>query len=64
MYPGDFMIGQFFGFAGFGLNPNPEDMTSAYNVGYTYWTDFIFQGMFAATRSDQKDVHERFPIRR
>ena len=49
MYPGDFMIGQFFGFAGFGLNPNPEDMTSAYNVGYTYWTDFIFQGMFAAT---------------
>ena len=49
MYPGDFMFGQFFGFAGFGLNPSPEDMTSAYNVGYTYWTDFIFQGMFAAT---------------
>jgi len=49
MYPGDFSVGQFFGFAGFGLNPSPEDMTSAYNVGYTYWTDFIFQGMFAAT---------------
>ena len=49
MYPGDFSIGQFFGFAGFGLNPSPEDMTSAYNVGYTYWTDFIFQAMFAAT---------------
>jgi Amt family ammonium transporter len=49
MYPGDFSLGQFFGFAGFGLSPSPEDMTSAYNVGYTYWTDFIFQGMFAAT---------------
>ncbi len=49
MYPGDFSMGQFFGFAGFGLNPSPEGMTSAYNVGYTYWTDFIFQGMFAAT---------------
>jgi Amt family ammonium transporter len=24
-------------------------VTSAYNVGYTYWTDFMFQGMFAAT---------------
>ena len=57
MYPGDFMIGQFFGFAGFGLNPNPEDMTSAYNVGYTYWTDFIFQGMFAATAANYKYVH-------
>ena len=50
MYPGDFSIGQFFGYAGgIGLNPGPEDMTSAYNVGYTYWTDFIFQAMFAAT---------------
>lgn len=49
MYPGDFSMGQFFGFAGFGLNPTPEGMTSAYNVGYTYWTDFIFQAMFAAT---------------
>ncbi|HBZ84611.1 MAG TPA: ammonium transporter, partial [Verrucomicrobia subdivision 6 bacterium] len=24
-------------------------VTSAYNVGYTYWTDFLFQAMFAAT---------------
>ncbi len=24
-------------------------MTSAYNPGYTYWADFIFQAMFAAT---------------
>lgn len=49
MYPGDFSIGEFFGFAGFGI-PLPEGgETSAYNEGYTYWTDFIFQGMFAAT---------------
>lgn len=47
MYPGDF--NGFFGFAGFGI-PLPEGgETSAYNEGYTYWTDFIFQGMFAAT---------------
>jgi Amt family ammonium transporter len=24
-------------------------LTPAYNEGYTYWTDFLFQGMFAAT---------------
>lgn len=47
MYPG-INEGGFFGFAGFGLNPTPEDMTAAYG-NYTYWTDFIFQGMFAAT---------------
>ena len=33
MYPGDFSIGQFFGFAGVGLNPSPEDMTVAYADG-------------------------------
>ncbi len=50
MYPGDFSIGQFFGFAGFGLDPGPEGNTIAYADGaYTYWTDFIFQAMFAAT---------------
>ena len=50
MYPGDFAIGQFFGFAGFGLDPGPDGNTVAYADGaYTYWTDFIFQGMFAAT---------------
>lgn len=50
MYPGDF--NGFLGFAGFGLNA-PLDATGAldlaYNEGYTYWTDFLFQGMFAAT---------------
>ena len=49
MYPGDFSLGEFFGFAGFGLDPGAEGQTSAYNPGYTYYTDFIFQGMFAAT---------------
>ncbi len=49
MYPGDFSVGEFIGFAGFGLDPGAEGNTSAYNPGYTYYTDFIFQGMFAAT---------------
>lgn len=51
MYPGDFSIGQFFGFAGFGIAA-PEGAAGliAYaDGGYTYWTDFIFQAMFAAT---------------
>ena len=50
MYPGDFSMGQFFGFAGVGLDPGPDGNTIAYADGaYTYWTDFIFQAMFAAT---------------
>ena len=49
MYPGDFSLGQFFGFAGFGIDAGAEGITSAYSPGYTYWTDFIFQAMFAAT---------------
>ena len=50
MYPGEF--NGFFGFAGFGLDsPLTADggLDLAYNEGYTYWTDFLFQGMFAAT---------------
>jgi ammonium transporter, Amt family len=52
MYPGDFFIGGFFGFSGFGIGVSPENMmvTGDDGVGiYTYWTDFIFQAMFAAT---------------
>ncbi len=52
MYPGDFSIAGFFGFAGFGIGVSPENMmiTGDDGVGiYTYWTDFIFQAMFAAT---------------
>ncbi|SEL51351.1 ammonium transporter [Aquimarina amphilecti] len=52
MYPGfEKDAAGFIGFAGFGLSsPVVEgalDLT--YNEGYTYWTDFLFQGMFAAT---------------
>ncbi len=47
MYPGTF--NGWFGFAGFGIHADAAGITSAYNVGYTYWTDFLFQAMFAAT---------------
>ena len=52
MYPGDFSLGSFFGFAGFGLSAGFDEgaNTPAYaDGGYTYWTDFLFQAMFAAT---------------
>lgn len=49
MYPGDFALGKFLGFAGFGIATDEAGITSAYSVGYTYWTDFMFQAMFAAT---------------
>ncbi|MFZ9886199.1 MAG: ammonium transporter [Myxococcota bacterium] len=49
MYPGEAFAGGYFGFAGFGIGTNAEGITAAYNPGYTYWTDFLFQGMFAAT---------------
>ena len=49
MYPGDsWMFGKFFGFAGFGISTDEAGLTSAYNVGYTYWTDFLFQGIVKA----------------
>lgn len=51
MYPGADYAGGWFGFAGFGLgfSDDVSGLTSAYNAGYTYWTDFLFQAMFAAT---------------
>ncbi len=49
MYPGENFAGAFFGFAGFGLSTDAAGLTQNYNIGYTYWTDFLFQGMFAAT---------------
>lgn len=53
MYPGDFnLIGGngYLGFAGFGITPPENGMTPEYaDGGYTWWTDFLFQGMFAAT---------------
>lgn len=53
MYPG-FEEGAsgFFGFSGFGLDSpltTEGTLDLNYNAGYTYWTDFLFQGMFAAT---------------
>lgn len=51
MYPGTFINGilpdYFINL--FGLSMPENGLTSDYNVGYTYWTDFLFQGMFAAT---------------
>ena len=56
MYPGDFN-----GFLSFAAIPNfvsidpgnaeavAANLTSAYNPGYTWYTDFFFQAMFAAT---------------
>ena len=51
MYPGADYAGKWFGFSGFGLSfaDDVSGLTDAYNAGYTYWTDFLFQGMFAAT---------------
>ena len=51
MYPG-FEEGAtgFFKFAGFGISAPEGGMTVDYaSGGYTWWTDFLFQGMFAAT---------------
>jgi Amt family ammonium transporter len=51
MYPGADFAGRWFGFAGFGIGVTDDvaNLTDVYNAGYTYWTDFLFQGMFAAT---------------
>ena len=49
MYPGEF--NGFFGFAGFGIT-SPEGLDGLIdyaNGNYSYYTDFIFQAMFAAT---------------
>ncbi len=49
MYPGDgngfFAMGSWFG----GDLNDTSLTTSEYNAGYTWWGDFIFQAMFAAT---------------
>ena len=50
MYPGEF--NGFVGFAGLGLSAGFDEgaNTAGYaDGGYTYWTDFLFQAMFAAT---------------
>ena len=56
MYPGDnWTFGKFFALGSPIANGFTEpdaiiaSLTSEYNAGYTYWTDFLFQAMFAAT---------------
>jgi Amt family ammonium transporter len=51
MYPGAEYAGKWFGFSGFGVSVTDDvaALSDAYNAGYTYWTDFLFQAMFAAT---------------
>lgn len=51
MYPGAEYSGEIIGFSGFGLNlPDGAAGLSEYADGkYAYYTDFIFQAMFAAT---------------
>ena len=58
MYPGSFFYGVLpdYFIDLFGLHApmitgsdGKETLDLAYNAGYTYWTDFLFQGMFAAT---------------
>ncbi|WP_339923553.1 ammonium transporter [uncultured Cyclobacterium sp.] len=54
MYPG-FDVPGWFGFDGAGwsmfwFSPGNADVSTEYaDAGYTYWTDFLFQAMFAAT---------------
>jgi len=49
MYPG--VDGGYFAFAGFGLTlpEGAEGLIGYADAGYSYYTDFIFQAMFAAT---------------
>ena len=51
MYPGADYAGAFFGFAGFGvaMPAGAAGLIDYAGGNYTYWTDFIFQAMFAAT---------------
>jgi Amt family ammonium transporter len=51
MYPGEGnIIPNVLGFAGFGVDAGAEGNLVGYaDGGYTYWTDFLFQAMFAAT---------------
>ena len=48
MYPGEWIIEGILGSPVPGLDAEAA-ADLGYNEGYTYWTDFLFQGMFAAT---------------
>lgn len=50
MYPGEAFSGGIFGFSNFGLLVPANGMTASYfNGQYTFYTEFLFQAMFAAT---------------
>lgn len=51
MYPGEWTIDGILAFGFWLQEPTTAEGTLdlAYNEFYTYWTDFLFQGMFAAT---------------
>lgn len=53
MYPGSFIAGvipdYFLDLFGLQSPASNGTLDLSYNEGYTYWTDFLFQGMFAAT---------------
>jgi Amt family ammonium transporter len=53
MYPASFWNGilpdYFVGLFGLESPMGEAGLDLSYNEGYTYWTDFLFQGMFAAT---------------
>ena len=51
MYPGEanWLLGHVLGFAGWGVSDPSSCDLMLHNGAYTYWTDFLFQGMFAAT---------------
>lgn len=49
MYPGDsWSVNNIIGMFNFGIDPGATGQSMSYG-NYTYYTDFIFQGMFAAT---------------
>ena len=51
MYPGEWILGTWLGFAGFGIS-SPEGAAGLIEYAdgqYSYYTDFLFQAMFAAT---------------
>ncbi|MEL6109959.1 MAG: ammonium transporter, partial [Planctomycetota bacterium] len=51
MYPGDWVVDGFFATGSWFAESldDPTKTTAVYNAGYTWWGDFIFQSMFAAT---------------
>lgn len=49
MYPAEWITEGFLPKIALFIGTDPSQLTTSYNVGYTYWTDFLFQGMFAAT---------------